>query len=234
MRVYGKNVAQAIFERPVLFSKLQKIYIVPDFERKNKNFLPEKLKNLIQVIEKREMDRLAEGLHQGIMLDMEDYHYHNFYELLRKEPNFIVLLDHLEDPHNLGAIIRTCSAAGVDAIILPHNRQVGVSPTVMKTSAGTLFDVAICEVTNLRNTIETLKKEGFWIVGSAMEGTCYTTIDYHGKIALVIGNEGKGMGSLVHSCCDYIASIPMVGTLDSLNASVAAGILIYEVVRNRK
>ena len=151
------------------------------------------------------------------------------------EINFVVLLDHLEDPHNLGAIIRTCEAAGVDAIILPKNRQVQLNATVMKTSVGTLDNVKIVSVTNLVNTIDKLKKEGFWIVGTSLENSIdYRMIDYGGKIALIIGNEGSGISFLVEKKCDYLAKIPMYGTTNSLNASVAAGIMIYEVIRNRK
>ena len=122
----------------------------------------------------------------------------------------------------------------MDGIIIPADRQVGINATVMKTSAGTLYDVPIVSVVNLANTMKELKDEGFWFIGTAMDGVNYTTIDYHGKIALVIGNEGKGMHRLVRDNCDFIATIPMYSNLDSLNASVASGIMIYEVVRNRK
>ena len=157
------------------------------------------------------------------------------YEVLNKNPEFIVILDHLEDPHNFGAIIRTCEAAGVDAIIIPKDRQVQVNATVMKTSVGTTENMDIVSVTNLVNTISELKESGFWIVGTALENSVdYRSIDYSGKVALVIGNEGAGMSRLVRESCDFIAKIPMYGTTNSLNASVASGIMIYEVVRNRK
>ena len=145
------------------------------------------------------------------------------------------ILDHLEDPHNFGAIIRTCEAAGVDAIIIPKDRQVQVNATVMKTSVGTIENMNIVSVTNLVNAISELKENGFWIVGTALEDSVdYRSIDYSGKIALVIGNEGNGISRLVRESCDFIAKIPMYGTTNSLNASVASGIMIYEVVRNRK
>ena len=134
----------------------------------------------------------------------------------------------------MGAIIRTAESAGVDAIILPQNREVQINSTVMKTSAGTLSKVKIIKVTNLVQAINKLKQNNFWIVGTAMDGNDYKSIDYNGKIGLVIGNEGHGMSRLVRESCDFIASIPMRGTVNSLNASVAAGIMIYEVVRNRK
>lgn len=135
----------------------------------------------------------------------------------------------------MGAIVRTCEAAGVDAIIMPRDRQVQVNATVMKTSVGTLENVNIVTVSNLNNTISELKKNGFWVVGTALEDSVdYRSIDYSSKIALVIGNENFGMSNLVKKSCDFIAKIPMYGTTNSLNASVAAGIMIYEVIRNRK
>ena len=156
-------------------------------------------------------------------------------DILTDDASFIVMLDHIEDPHNFGAIIRTCEAARVDAIIIPKDRQVQVNATVMKTSVGTLDQMKIVQVSNLATTIDTLKKENFWIVGTALENSVdYRDIDYSGKIVLVIGNEGAGMSKLVMKKCDFIAKIPMYGTTNSLNASVASGIMIYEVVRNRK
>ena len=151
--------------------------------------------------------------------------------LVKSENSLIVILDHITDPHNFGAIIRTCEAAGVDGIIIPKDRSVQVNSTVIKVSTGAIENVKISKVTNLVNTINYLKKNGYWIVGTDMNGTNYTKLDYKGKIALIIGNEGEGMGRLVKDSCDFIASIPMIGRTNSLNASVAAGILIYEVVK---
>lgn len=145
------------------------------------------------------------------------------------------MLDHIEDPHNFGAIIRTCEAAGVDFIIIPKDRQVQVNATVMKTSVGTLDEMKIVQVANLASTIDYLKDHGYWVVGTALEDSVdYRSIDYSGKVVLVIGNEGSGISKLVRKKCDYIAKIPMYGTTNSLNASVASGIMIYEVIRNRK
>ena len=143
-------------------------------------------------------------------------------------------MDHLEDPHNLGAIIRTCEAAGVDGIIIPKDRSVEVNATVIKVSTGAINNMSVARVTNLSRTIDELKKEGFWIVGTDMNGTSYDNIDYKGKIAIVIGNEGAGMSRIVRESCDFIASIPMIGLTNSLNASVATGIMVYEAVRQRK
>ena len=143
------------------------------------------------------------------------------------------MIDHLEDPHNFGAIIRTAEAAGVDAIIIPKKRSVEINSTVMKVSAGALNNVKIVEVSSLAQTIEKLKKYGFWFYGTDMDGTNYTKVSYDKKSCLVIGAEGNGISKLVSEKCDYIISIPMTGKINSLNASVAAGITIYEVVRQR-
>lgn len=231
MIVYGKNVAIELLNRNYNIKKL----ILQD------NFSDEKIISLIenkkistQIKRKRQMDDLAGGLHQGIILDIEDYQYKELDFIFKNNASFIVILDHIEDPHNLGAIIRTCEAAGVDAIIIPKDRQVGVNATVMKTSAGAIFNTNIIRVSNLANAIKRLKKNNFWIIGTDMHGTNYTELDYNTKTAIVIGNEGKGMSELTKKSCDFIATIPMIGEINSLNASVSAGIMIYEVVRNRK
>ena len=232
MLVYGRNVAKEILKKD---GKVQKIVLQEGFDDKEIKLLIEKGDFKVEIKAKRDIDRLAEGVHQGIILYIPDYEYKSLNEVLENEPQFIVLLDHLEDPHNLGAIIRTCEAAGVDAIVMPKDRQVLINSTVMKTSVGTLDNMNIVTVTNLVQAIEELKKNGFWVVGTALDNSIdYRDIDYSGKIVLVIGNEGSGISRLVAKSCDFIAKIPMYGTTNSLNASVAAGIMIYEVVRNRK
>ena len=232
MLVYGRNVAKEILGKN---KKVEKIVLQEGFDDKEINSLIEKGNFRVEVKQKRDIDRLAEGVHQGIILYIPDYKYKTLNEVLENEPQFLVLLDHLEDPHNLGAIIRTSEAAGVGAIVMPKDRQVMINSTVMKTSVGTLDNMDIVAVTNLVQTIEELKKHGYWVVGTALENSVdYRDIDYSGKIALVIGNEGSGISRLVAKSCDFIAKIPMYGTTNSLNASVAAGIMIYEVVRNRK
>lgn len=232
MLVYGRNVAKEILKKN---KKIEKIILQEGFDDKEINSLIENGDFKVEIKQKRDIDRLAEGVHQGIILYIPDYKYKNLSDILSKNPKFVVLLDHLEDPHNLGAIIRTCEAAGVDAIIMPKDRQVMINSTVMKTSVGTLDNIDIVSVTNLVQTIEELKKVGFWIVGTALENSVdYRSIDYSSKIGLVIGNEGSGMSRLVTKSCDYVAKIPMYGSTNSLNASVAAGIMIYEVIRNRK
>ena len=232
MLVFGRNVAREMLEKN---KKILKIILQDGFDDKKINSLIEKGNFRVEIKQKREIDRLVNGVHQGIILDIPDYKYMDLQQILNDDVQFVVILDHLEDPHNLGAIIRTCEAAGVDAIILPKDRQVQVNSTVMKTSVGTLDNVNIVSVSNLANTIAKLKDNGYWVVGTALENSVdYREIDYNGKIALVIGNEGAGMSKLVTRECDYIAKIPMYGKTNSLNASVAAGIMIYEVIRNRK
>ena len=230
MLVYGKNVAKEILKNP---KKIRKIYLEIGFDDKYIISLIEKNKISYIYKSKSEIDHLVNGLHQGIILDVTDYKYHELGELL--DEDVIVILDHLEDPHNFGAIVRTCEAAGIKSIIIPKDRQVQVNATVMKTSVGTLENVKIIQVTNLVNTIKELKKNNFWIVGTALDDSIdYRKIDYSGKIVLIIGNEGTGMSRIVKDQFDFIAKIPMYGTTNSLNASVAGGIMIYEVIRNRK
>lgn len=216
MYVYGKNVAKDIN------SKIEKVYVANNFKEK------EILKNIkapIVYVDKNKLDKMVDGVHQGIVLKIADYDYKDINEL---NSDVVVMLDHLEDPHNFGAIIRTCEAAGVKDIIIPKDRSVKVNSTVMKTSAGCLDRVNIYEVTNLVQTINYLKKNNYWIIGTDIKGTDYKDIDYKGKIVIIIGNEGNGMSRLVKEACDFIATIPMKGEVNSLNASVAAGIIIFE------
>ena len=229
----GKNVEKDLLKKN---KEIRKIIIQDNFDDKEIISLIEKTKISVKRCSKKEMDYLCLGLHQGIILDIPDYKYYDLHDILQNNAiDFVVLLDHLEDPHNLGAIIRTCEAAGVEAIILPKDRQVQLNATVMKTSVGTLDNVKIVSVSNIVNTIEKLKKEGFWVVGTSLESSVdYRTIDYSGKIALVIGNESVGISSLVEKKCDFLAKIPMYGKVNSLNASVASGIMIYEVVRQKR
>lgn len=232
MLVYGRNVAFEMLKNP---KKVQKLILQQGFDDKKIISFVQDAKIPVLMKSKKEMDRLAEGLHQGIILYVRDYQYYTLEDVLKKNPTFIVMLDHIEDPHNFGAIIRTCEAAGVDAIIIPKDRQVQVNGTVMKTSVGTLEQMKIVQVSNLASTIDFLKENGFWVVGTALENSVdYRDVDYSGKVVLIIGNEGSGISKLVRKKCDFIAKIPMYGTTNSLNASVASGIMIYEVIRNRK
>lgn len=224
MRVYGKNVVKEYLKEK---QKIKKAYVYENFNDKE---ILENLDN-ITYLDKKSLDELESGNHQGIILEVEDYKYTYIDDIINED--IIVILDHIEDPHNFGAIIRTCESAGIKSIIIPKDRSVKVNATVMKTSVGTLENVKISMVSNLVNTIKKLKDNNFWIIGTDMEGTDYKGIDYNGKIALIIGNEGKGISRLVKENCDFIASIPMKGKVNSLNASVAAAIIIYEAVRNR-
>lgn len=231
MYIYGKNVAIETLRNR---QPIKKAYIYRNFQDKNIISELQKRNIPIKFVDKFELDKLAKGNHQGIILSIPDYEYTPLDELLKEENALLVILDHLEDPHNLGAIIRTCEAAGVDGIILPKNRSVDVNSTVMRTSVGALDYVKIAQVTNLVGTMKELKENGFWIVGTDMNGSDYQGIDYRGKTAIVIGNEGNGMARLVKENCDFIATIPMNGKINSLNASVAAGIIIYEAISKRK
>ncbi len=231
MYVYGKNVAIEILNNN---KKIDKVYLYKNFSDKNIiNALKNKNIN-IEWLEKYELDKLVNKTHQGIILKVPDYEYSSIDEFINIENALVIILDHLEDPHNLGAIIRTCEAAGVDGIIIPKDRSVSVNGAVMKVSAGALENVKIAQVTNLVRTIKELKNNGFWIIGTDMDKTDFEEIDYQGKIAIVIGNEGKGLSRLVREECDFIASIPMFGKTNSLNASVAAGIIIYKAKTVRR
>ena len=233
MKVYGKNVAIETLKDN---KKIYKIYLSNKFKDEEILSLIDKRKINTKILDNKELDRMCKGLHQGIILEVEDIKVYSFDEVIlgiTKDYPLVVILDHLEDPHNLGAIIRSSEAFGVDAIILPNDRSVGITSTVVKTSVGTIEKVKIINVPNINNTIRKLKDLGYWIVGTDMEGTNYTEIDYKTKIGLVIGNEGKGMSKVTRENCDYIAKIPMKGTVNSLNASVAFGIFLSEINRSR-
>ncbi len=198
-----------------------------------------KQKTVINYVEKSRLDHLSEtGKHQGVIAIAAAYEYSTVEQMLenarsRGEAPFLILLDGIEDPHNLGAIIRTANQAGAHGVIIPKRRAVGLTATVAKASAGALNYTPVARVTNLVSTMESLKKEGLWFVCADMGGTSMYDLDLKGSIGLVIGNEGEGVSRLVRETCDFIAAIPMKGEIDSLNASVAAGILAYEIVRQR-
>ncbi len=231
MYVYGRNVALETINNKI---EIKKIILQEHF--KDDKLLSQLKRVPAPIIYKKkyELDKMVNGLHQGVILQVPDYEYASLDEIIDKENALVVILDHLEDPHNLGAIIRTCEAAGVDGIIIPKDRSVSVNPTVIKVSTGAIDYVKIAQVTNLNNTIRTMKENGFWIVGTDMQGENYSDIDYSGKCAIVVGNEGKGLSRMVLESCDFIASIPMNGKTNSLNASVALGIVLFEAVKLRK
>lgn len=194
---------------------------------------------VIRYVNKERLDQISEtGKHQGVIAYAAAYDYAEVEDILQDardkgEDPFIFLLDNIEDPHNLGAMIRTAHLAGAHGVIIPKNRAVGLTATVARTSAGALNYLPVAKVTNLAKTIEDLKKEGLWFVCADMDGTVMYDLNLKGPIGLVIGSEGEGVGRLVKEKCDLIASIPMKGQIDSLNASVAAGVLAYEIVRQR-
>ena len=194
---------------------------------------------MVKYVTKERLDQMSQtGKHQGVIAVIAAYDYAEVEDILQKardkgEAPFIFLLDNIEDPHNLGAIIRTANLAGAHGVIIPKNRAVGLTATVARTSAGALNYTPVAKVTNLSKTIEELKKEGMWFVCADMGGTSMYQLDLKGPMGLVIGNEGDGVSRLVREKCDFIASIPMKGDIDSLNASVAAGVLAYEIVRQR-
>lgn len=193
----------------------------------------------IKYVTRERLDQLSDtGKHQGVIAMAAAYEYASVEDILkaaqeRKEPPFVILLDNIEDPHNLGAIIRTANLAGAHGVIIPKNRAVGLTATVARTSAGALNYTPVAKVTNLAKTIEELKKEGLWFVCADMGGTIMYDLNLKGPIGLIIGSEGEGVGRLVREKCDMTAAIPMKGNIDSLNASVAAGVLAYEIVRQR-
>lgn len=193
----------------------------------------------VKWVPKQKLDVLTErGVHQGIVLGITAYEYLSLDELLhqtvkKSETPFFLILDGLEDPHNFGSILRTADATGVDGIIIPKHRAVGITPTVTKASTGAVEHIPIARVTNLAQTIVTLKENKFWVFGTTMEGTDYRQWNTAGAIALVIGNEGRGMSKGLQKEVDELITIPMTGHVQSLNAGVAAGLLMYEVYRNR-
>jgi 23S rRNA (guanosine2251-2'-O)-methyltransferase len=230
MLVSSKNVAKEVLKNK---KDIKKVYLIDDFNDEEILFMLKKSNIVPQYLDKRKFYELADKKAQGIIIDISDYKYCDLDDII-KQDGLIIILDHLEDPHNFGAIIRTCEAAGVDGIVIPKDRSVEVNSTVMKTSVGALSNIKIAQVNNLNQAIEKLKKECYWIVGTDMSGENYTKIDYQGSICLIIGSEGNGMSKLVRENCDFIAQISMFGKINSLNASVAAGIMIYEAVRQRK
>ena len=224
--IYGKNTVKATLLNN---SRAKTLYTV----NKNDEFISLAKKNKIEikVVDNNYLNKLVQGNHQGVVLEIENYSYVSVDEIIKetklKYP-FVVMLDGLEDPHNLGAILRTCDASGVDGVIIGKNRSVKLNGTVAKVSTGAIEYVKVAEVTNLTNTIKYLKTKGFWIVGAEAcdKSVLYTDVKYDMPVCLVIGSEGKGISRLVSENCDYLVKIPMVGHVNSLNASVSCSILI--------
>ncbi len=215
MLVYGKNILKDLDKK-----KIKKVYCA---RREYVDFL-EQNKIHYEFTDMNRLNKMVDGVHQGIVIDMYDYEYKTMSDI---KGDFVVMLDHIEDPHNLGSIIRTCACAGVKSLIIPKDRSAKINDTVMKVSEGTLSYVDVIMVTNLTNAINELKKEGYFVYASAMNGEDYKTMDTSGKKVLIIGNEGKGVSNLVMNNSDFLVGIPMNNQVDSLNAGVAAGILIF-------
>lgn len=235
MYIYGKNVVRERLEKN---DRINKAYVSKKFNDKDiLNKLKERHINTIY-LDNNVLDKKVDGLHQGIIIEIDDittYLLSDVLESIQDKKNpLIVILDHLEDPHNFGAIIRTSEAMGVDGIIIPNNRSVNINSTVVKTSAGAITYSKIIRVANLTSAIEKLKKNGFWIVGTDMKGEDYIKLDYNMPICLVIGNEGHGMSKIVKDNCDFIATIPMYGKINSLNASVSCGMMLSEIISSRR
>lgn len=230
MLVYGRNVVNEILNGK---TKIYKVFL-------DNNYKDEDILNKIDKrglkkfhVDKSKLDKMCgNSTNQGIAMDIEEFNYYDIKTIEEDDKsNFVVMLDSIEDPHNFGAIIRTCECAGVDYIIIPKNRSVSVNSTVYKTSSGALSNMKIVEVANLHNTIKKLKDLGFWVYGSDAKGKDYRSIDFGGKTCLIIGSEGHGLKQIVSNSCDEIISLPMKGKINSLNASVAAGIFIYEIMK---
>ena len=226
--IYGKNTVEAAIKS----SSVRKAYIS---NRNSLKGLLDKRHIDYEIVDNRTLDKLSKGgNHQGIVAEVNDFKTSSLKEIVKDNNGLIVILDGITDPHNFGAIIRTCEAGGVDGIIYKKDNSVKVNDTVAKVASGALEYVKIVEVTNLTNTIKELKKDGYWIVGTSDKAELdYNKVDYDRNIALVIGSEGKGISRLVKENCDYLVSLPMKGYVNSLNASVATGIFIYNILNNR-
>ena len=238
-KIEGRN---AVLEALRAGKPIDKLYVLdgcPDGPVRTIIREAKKGDTIINYVKKERLDQLSEtGHHQGVIAMAASYEYATVEDILEKarekgEAPFIFVLDNIEDPHNLGAMIRTANLSGAHGVIIPKRRAVGLTPTVARTSAGAINYTPVAKVTNLKQTMEQLKKEGMWFVCADMDGTPYYQMDLKGPMGLVIGNEGEGVSRLIKETCDFVASIPMKGDIDSLNASVAAGVLAFEIARQR-
>jgi len=230
--IFGKNVVKEAFNHP---SRIEEIYVLD----KNTEFvsLAKEYRIKYTVITPSEMNKMVSGNHQGVVALVKDYHYYSLSDIVKEDKNsLIVALDGLEDPHNLGAILRTCEAAGIDGVILPKKRSVKLNSTVAKVSTGAIEYVKVVEVVNLTQSLKQLKNKGYWIIGAerSSKSSNIWELKYDMPIVLVIGSEGKGISRLVKEECDFLVEIPMQGKINSLNASVSTGIMIYEIRRQQK
>lgn len=230
--IYGKNVVKQSIQE----GKVKKLFL----QRREEDLLNLALtqKVMVKIVSRDKLSTLVKtSNHQGVVAEIEEYRLYTVEEILVAIPNnkkgLLVMLDGIVDPHNLGAILRSCDAIGVDGVIFKKDRSVGLNATVAKVSVGAIQTVKCAQVTNLSRTIEELKNKGFWTVGTAMTGLDYRALNYDFPTLLIIGNEGKGISDLVMKKCDYLVHLPMMGKISSLNASVSAGILLYEIHNKR-
>lgn len=237
--IEGRN---AVIEAYRAGKTIDKIFVLEHCKEGSMNTVIREAKKhdtIINYVKKERLDQMSEtGKHQGVIAYAAAYDYASVDDILEKaeqkgEASFIIILDDIEDPHNLGAIIRTANLAGAHGVIIPKHRAAGLTATVVKASAGAINYTPVAKVTNISKTIDELKDKGLWFVCADMGGTTMYDLDLRGPIGLVIGNEGKGVSRLVKEKCDFVASVPMFGDIDSLNASVATGVLAYEIVRQR-
>ena len=234
--VYGKN---AVHEKLKQKSEIDEILIQKGSKNNDVERIAKEKRIRVRFVEKRELDRICEGgNHQGVALKAEDYKVYSLADLVNQTPKgkypLLVMLDGLEDPHNLGAILRTCDAVGVDGVIIGKHRSVGLTSTVAKVSTGAIEHVKVAQVTNLRQALDELKEQGYWVVGTdAHEAIDYRDFACDMPLVLVIGSEGKGISRIVLDACDYKVALPMVGHVNSLNASVATAVLLYQVYNKR-
>ena len=230
--LYGRQVVRQVLKEN---RKVRKLYLqspMPELEA-----LAKKAGVPVVLADRKKLNRITESEHhQGAAVEIEPYETVSLDELIRGKKGtygFLIMLDELEDPHNLGAVLRTADAGNADGVIIKKTHSAGLTPTVAKVSAGAIDTVKVAAVTNLTNACKELKKQGYWIVGADMDGVDYRTLNYDFHTVLVIGNEGKGISRLVRENCDHIVSLPMRGTISSLNASVSAGILMYGIDAKR-
>ena len=237
--IEGRNAVTEAFRSGKTIDKLYVLDGCHDGAVNTIKSLARKQDTIVNYVTKERLDQMSEtGKHQGVIAQAAAYDYATVEDILeaarqKDEAPFIFLLDEIEDPHNLGAIIRTANLCGAHGVIIPKRRAAGLTATVVKASAGAINYTPVAKVTNIAKTIEELKEQGIWFVCADMDGEVMYRHNLTGPIGLVIGNEGNGVSRLVKEKCDYIASIPMKGDIDSLNASVAAGVLAYEIVRQR-
>lgn len=226
--IYGTNLVSSAILNNI------KIYNLKISGNNTVRALAEKRKIPYTIVQKIELNRITSN-HQGVVAEVEGFPTHSLEDIISADKNLVVALDGIEDPHNLGAILRTADAAGVAGIILPKNRSVRLNSTVARVSTGAIFSVKCIEVTNLVSTLKKLKDFGYWVYGAeaTKESFRYTEVEYDSKTVLVLGSEGKGLSRLTKETCDFLVEIPMFGSVNSLNVSVSAGILIYHIINQQ-